>query len=438
MKKNLLFCLLFLATFSSSAQTELYFPPTQMDSSNWETIDPSELGWCQQQIDSLQQYLEHNNTRAFLLLKDGKIVLEQYYENHTSFLSWPWNSTGKTLTAFMTGLAQQNGFLDLSDPTSTYLGPGWTIATRAEEEKITIRDQLAMTSGLDDSVPDDFCTLKTCLQYQTDAGSRWAHHQAPALLLDKVIEDARGWDFTIYYSIELILPIGANGTGFSFDQYGNVTINGSARDLSRFGLLMLNEGNWDGNQLLRDSEFFKQMITPSQDFNKSYGYHWWLNGQESYQLPQSETIFPGNIFPDAPEDAFAAMGEGGQFLNVVPSQNLVWIRMGSAPDDNPGTAQFNNDIWKRINALDCNLVSVEETEQHLKAISVFPNPSNDRIHLQSTKSLEGTFRLFNQLGQLVKEGQLQPIIDVSELSSGIYYLSVSDGHATNTWKVAKE
>jgi CubicO group peptidase (beta-lactamase class C family) len=92
----------------------------------------------------------------------------------------------------MTGIAQQEGHLSISDTTSNYLGQGWTICTPQQEEKITIRHQLTMTSGLKDDVPDHYCTLDTCLIYQADAGARWAYHNGPYTLLDSVIEVATG------------------------------------------------------------------------------------------------------------------------------------------------------------------------------------------------------------------------------------------------------
>ena len=146
--KNLLICLTVLLLPATAATQSLYFPPNS--GNTWDTISPQSLGWCQPKIDSLYDFLELQNTKAFIVLKDGKIVLEQYFGTHTQNDPWYWASAGKTLTAFMTGIAQQEGFLSIDDTTSQYLGTGWTSCTQAQEEKITIRDQLSMTSGLND------------------------------------------------------------------------------------------------------------------------------------------------------------------------------------------------------------------------------------------------------------------------------------------------
>ena len=167
-----------------------YFPPTT--GTTWETVTPQSLGWCTDKTDSLYNYLESTNSKAFIVLKNGRIVLEKYFGTFTRDSSWYWASAGKTLTGFTVGIAQQEGFLKIQDTTSKYLGRGWTTAPLSKEDKITIRNQLTMTTGLDDGVADVSCTLPSCLQYKADAGTRWAYHNAPYTLLDKVIEAATG------------------------------------------------------------------------------------------------------------------------------------------------------------------------------------------------------------------------------------------------------
>ena len=189
MEKILVFSFFIFAAQFSFAQT-LYFPP--LTGSSWETLSPDSLGWCEDNIDSLYQYLEEKNTKAFLVLKNGRIVLEKYFGAFEQDSLWYWASAGKPATAVVVGIAQAEGLLDISDPTSDYLGEGWTAAPPEKEALITIRHQLTMTTGLDDSVADADCNLDTCLQYLANAGTRWAYHNAPYTLLDKVVEAATG------------------------------------------------------------------------------------------------------------------------------------------------------------------------------------------------------------------------------------------------------
>ena len=120
------------------AAQELYFPPTV--GNTWATTDPASLGWCTDQVPALYDFLEGSNSKAFIVLKDGRIVLEQYFGTFTQDSTWYWASAGKSLTAFLVGLAQQQGYLDIDEPSNTYLGEGWTSCTPAQEAAITIRD----------------------------------------------------------------------------------------------------------------------------------------------------------------------------------------------------------------------------------------------------------------------------------------------------------
>jgi len=187
--KNIFSIILFTASLNCFSQN-LYFPP--LVGNQWETLDPSELNWCADSLNSLIDYVGDNNSKAFIILKGGKIVVEEYYGTFTQDSLWYWASAGKSLTSFLVGIAQQQGLLSIDEPSSQYLGEGWTSCTTEQEAAITIKNQLSMNSGLDDGVQESACTLNTCLQYLADPGDRWSYHNAPYTLLDGVIENAAG------------------------------------------------------------------------------------------------------------------------------------------------------------------------------------------------------------------------------------------------------
>mgnify|MGYP003994305645 FL=1 len=103
-------------------------------------------------------------------------------------------------------MAQEEGYLEVTDTTSDYLGDGWTNCNLIQEEKITIWNQLTMTTGLDDNVSFD-CTNDTCLEYLSDPGIRWAYHNAPYTLLRPVIENATGQGINLYAYQKLLNPL---------------------------------------------------------------------------------------------------------------------------------------------------------------------------------------------------------------------------------------
>lgn len=332
-------------TPQNPADTSLYFPPLSGDT--WETKAVSTLGWDVNLLNDLDAYLQSKNTKSFIILKNGRIVKEKYFGTFTKDSVWYWASAGKTLTAFLTGIAQEEGILNINDKTSQYLGTGWTSASLANENMITVRHQLTMTTGLDDNVPDNDCTDPSCLIYKADAGSRWAYHNAAYTLLYKVVENASGQSYNSYFNTKIKSKTGMSGlwikTGYLNVYYSN------ARSMARFGLLVLNKGKWDQTLIMTDMNYFNNMVNTSQNINLSYGYLWWLNGKSSHMLPQTQFVFNGNLTPNAPADMFAALGKNDQKIYVIPSQKLVVIRMGeSAGNVQMALSSFDNELWGKL------------------------------------------------------------------------------------------
>lgn len=421
--KKIIVLLFFLQSYSGQTQS-LYFPP--LIGNTWDTLSPASLGWCEPQIDSLLDYLEAKNSKAFILLKDGKIVIEKYFGTFTIDSLWYWASAGKTLTGFTVGIAQQEGFLSIQDTTSDYLGTGWTVCPPLKEEKITIRNQLTMTSGLDDGVPDHYCTLDTCLQYLADAGTRWAYHNGPYTLLDSVIESATGQSLNSYFTQKVKNPTGMTGA-FISSGYNNVFFS-KPRSMARFGLLMLSQGNWNGNQILTDTNYFQQMVNSSQTLNPSYGYLTWLNGKSSFMVPGLQFNFPGSFSPNAPSDMIAALGKDGQIINIVPSQNLVYIRMGNAPGAGEVPITFNDTLWIKLNAVMCNTTSLTSI-YNKKVISIFPNPTSNVLHIKFSDQKNYQLKLLDVAGRILKvydNLNTETQISTNSLRNGIYLLQFTN------------
>ena len=329
----------------TTSTTTLYTPPN--NTTIWETVSPATLNWNETELNNLYTYLQQKNTKAFIVLKNGRIAAEKYFGTFTQESDWYWASAGKTMTAFLVGIAQSEGKLSLNDKTSQYLGTGWTMLPLLKENNITISHQLTMTTGLHDGLGDSDCTLPECLQYKGDAGARWAYHNAPYTLLEKVVEKATGATYNQYFREKIRDKIGMNGYWIK-NGYNNVYFS-NARSMARFGLLMLNKGKWSNADILTDSDYFNQQINTSQNFNPSYGYLTWLNGKKSYMLPQLQLNLDGPLIPAAPADTYAALGKNDQKIYVVPSQNLVVIRMGeSAGNSHLALSSFDNELWSKL------------------------------------------------------------------------------------------
>ncbi|MEO0507822.1 MAG: serine hydrolase [Bacteroidota bacterium] len=325
--------------------TNLYFPPA--NAPDWATVSASQLDWNTGEEDALRSFLDDNGTKAFMILKNGRIVLEWYFDEHTQNTSWYWASAGKTLTAFTVGIAQEQGFLDIDNPTSDYLGEAWTAIPANKEALITVKHQLTMTSGLNEGEFE--CYDPSCLTYVSDAGTRWAYHNGPYTLLQQVVANATEEDWQAYFNAQLRDKVGMDGFWFNTDP--NNIFFSTARSMARFGILNLNNGVWDGETILGDVTYRTAMKNSSQSLNPAYGYLWWLNGKDTFMAPGVLQSQNGNLVPNAPADLYAGLGKNDQKLYIVPSSGLVIVRMGEdSGADLLGPSSFDNDLWGRLSA----------------------------------------------------------------------------------------
>lgn len=323
-----------------------YFPP--IGTTDWETISLTELNWNDEAVQPLLDYLEAKGTESFLVLKDGRIVIESYFNDSDVLDNNAWNSAAKTLTAMTIGIAQEEGFLSLNDSSADYLGYGWSSLTPEQEDRITIRNHLTMTTGLDYTVANNFCTNVDCFTYLNEPEATWFYHQGSYTVLNDVLTNAVGQSSSLYFNQKIKDKIGMQG---AFVTVGfNKIYFSTARSMARFGILNLNQGIWDGTSILQNSNYFNAMTSTSQNLNPAYGYLYWLNGKSSYRIPASEEEFSGKLIPNAPDDLYAGLGANDQKLYIVPSQKLVVIRMGGDASQNTlGPSSFDDELWGLIN-----------------------------------------------------------------------------------------
>lgn len=322
-----------------------YFPP--LSGAGWETITPAALGWNTAALESALTWLGEQNSTAVVILWRGRIVAERYWNGWGPSTPGPNFSAGKVITGHLVGELAAEGAFALDDPVSDVVGAGWSRAAEPDESAITIRHLLRMASGLDDS-----------LYAATTRGETFYYNNPAYYQLFSVLQAASGqtvaqltrerlWD-RIGMSTAFWLPNTDTG------QPGFIHFS-SARDFARFGLLTLNGGVWNGTVIHPDSQFLRAARQPSGTTNLSYGYLWWLNGQSSHRLP-GPWLLPtrsGPLFPGAPNDLAAALGLDDKKLYVVPSLDLVVVRLGpraavSGAQSLAAISLFDTELWARL------------------------------------------------------------------------------------------
>jgi CubicO group peptidase (beta-lactamase class C family) len=421
---SIVFCSLYLGAQNNS----YYFPP--IASNEWKTVSPSSLDWQTDSIPSFLNWLETKNSKGIVVLHKGEIALEHYFGTFTRDSLWYWASAGKSLAAFMVGMAQEQGYLKITDKSSNYLGTGWTSCPIEKEDKITIWHQLTMTTGLETTGVDWDCTDLTCLKYRTDAGTRWFYHNAPYLLVHNVLEKATKTTINLYTYNQITKRIGMEGLWYEGVRYGK------ARDMARFGLLILNQGAWGSDTLLRDRDYFKSMVNSSQTLNPSYGYLWWLNGRTSYIQPGLGLSFSGEIVPHAPSDMIGAMGKNDQRIYVVPSMDLVVVRIGNAADDAVlALSGFDDGLWQRLMPILDGKLGIENKPMAAKFCR-YNKFSGEILFTSDYPVLKVMVRntrgqkLFEQVGYDLKS------IDASTYARGIYLCTIVTKAGIKTQQIA--
>jgi len=400
--------------FTNLHAQSVYFPP--LIGNQWDTISPNSLDWCEDSISSLYDFLEESNSKGFLVLKNGKIVLEKYFGTFTMDSAWYWASAGKTLTAFMIGQAQEKELLSIHSSSNEYLGNNWTSLTQEQEDSITVWHHLTMTTGLDYTVTDLNCKTPSCLTYLNKPGTTWFYHNAPYLLLQDVISNASGITFNQFTNQNLSIKTGMTGVWI------NGTFFSKPRSMARFGSLMLNKGIWNSDTLMKDTSYFNQMISTSQGENESYGYLWWLNGKSSFILPTLTTKIQGSLIPEAPSDMLCALGLNDQKLYVVPSLGLVVVRMGNPSGTvTLGPSSFDSQLWKRLMALSCENSSTNSINLPIQ-ITIHPNPNNGTFFIQCSEEIL-TINVLDNLGKIVWTGN-DKNVSIPNKNKGVYTICV--------------
>jgi CubicO group peptidase (beta-lactamase class C family) len=321
-----------------------YFPTLTGDI--WEQKTPESLGWDVNKLNEAFDFAATKNSYGLIILHNGKIVKEQYWNNWTKDTRYFIASAGKSVIGFLMGIAQQDGIVNINDKTSKYLGAGWTSLPTEKEDLITLKNNLSMNTGLDDGVADLNCEDPVCLTYKADAGKRWAYHNAPYRLLHKVLSNVSGITLQEYSKQKLFDKI-----GMSNSIWINSILWCTTRDAARFGSLILNKGVWNGTPLLSDLNYFNAMTNSSQDLNKAYGYLFWLNGKSSFMAPTLQTVFNSSLVPSAPNDMLLALGKDDKKIYMVPSLNVVVVRLGDASGATAlGPSSFDNEFWLKLKA----------------------------------------------------------------------------------------
>lgn len=279
-------------------------------------------------------------TAAVLVAYDNQLIAEKYASGiteDTRLLGW---SMSKSFTATLIGLLQDRGMLDVRDLAPV---PEWQGSDKAN---ITIEHMLHMASGIkyqeNSRGPDNdqSFTLHAMTKFAdflidrplvAEPGEQYNYSTAETMLLAGIAQDTLGGTMADTYhfvSENLFAPLGITDAVLEYDAGGypggGAYLMMKPRDWARLGLLYLNRGNWFGDQVL-SQDWVDYATTPSPA-NPEYGAQIWVNTDQQ-------------TWPLLPEDTFAFLGYQQQSVYVIPSKQLVVVRMGFSFEDGISQAE---------------------------------------------------------------------------------------------------
>jgi CubicO group peptidase (beta-lactamase class C family) len=245
-----------------------------------------------------------------------------------------WSMT-KSVTSMVVGRAVTLGLFDIDQPLAA-------LFPEADEAHgaLTPRHLLTMSSGLhvnwarDLSPMPDRVRDALALSFDFAPGTEWQYAQSPVTLLANAVERAVGQDFQAFAHEQLFAHLGIARDSWTWDRdraghtEGWAHLRMRAQDFARLGLLMLHRGTWDGTELIA-AGYVDQALTAT-DVNGAYGFLFWLNSGDSFVLPDVEGPDRGDgpLIASAPPDTFLMAGAGEQRTFVIPSRDMVIVRLG--------------------------------------------------------------------------------------------------------------
>ena len=285
--------------------------------------------------------IDTNNTHAFLVIQDGKLLYERYWDGYdTTTLSGSF-SAAKSIISLLIGIAVDEGKIkSLDEPVGNYVEHFKTNGL----DKVKIKDLLTMSSGTNYKESDknyfsmnaygyygdDLEYMVSMMERKEEPGVNWEYRSGDTQVLGLIVEKVFGENISKLVSERFMKPMGAQSDavwlldGNKKHEKAFCCFNGVARDYARFGQLVLQKGNWNGKQLVSE-KYIQEATTPATylkdptengnpvDF---YGYQYWMVDHNGVH-------------------AIAQNGLFGQYVYIIPAKNAVVVRLGETAVTKP-------------------------------------------------------------------------------------------------------
>jgi CubicO group peptidase (beta-lactamase class C family) len=303
---------------------------------------PYDSAYNQKQIpQEFMTIIDSNDTHAFLVIQDGKLLYEKYWDGYDSAKISGSFSAAKSIISLLIGIAIDEGKIkSVEEPAGNYLPHFKTNGL----DKVRIKDLLTMSSGTNYNEGDKSYFSMNAYGYYGDdeeymvnmmerkeaPGVYWQYRSGDTQVLGLIVEKVFGQSISALVSERFMKPMGANADalwlldGAEKHEKAFCCFNAVARDYAKFGQLVLNKGNWNGKQLVSE-KYIAEATTPATSLKDRtendqpvdfYGYQYWMVNHNGVH-------------------AIAQNGLFGQYVYIIPEKNAIVVRLGESKVTKP-------------------------------------------------------------------------------------------------------
>jgi CubicO group peptidase (beta-lactamase class C family) len=334
--------------------------PTYFPTDAFRTAKPADAGMDPQKLAAaLALTGDHNQTQAIVVLRHGYVVAETYASGFSADTQHESYSMAKSVTSALVGIAIEQKLLSGLDEHVCKYYPEWNCDDASDKRsRITLRHTMNIETGLqwqedwriDATGPNDAILAGAdMLDYVLakpgvdEPGSRQRYSTGDPSLISGVLQGATGMTALDFAKKVLFDPLGLTGVRWNADSKGRTTtyagLQATAREFAKFGFLYQNHGVWDGKQVV-PGDWIDSTTLAVDSCKDEYRYLWHVNppirlGPQDPSCPF--LACPPLSFANLPADAFFAEGVFGQFIFVVPSADLVVVRLAND--------SYGSDYW---------------------------------------------------------------------------------------------
>lgn len=331
----------------SNSSTALWPRGEAVATNNVQGVDYDALNKAINSIFDPSLNMDKIRTRAAVVIYKDTLIAEKYangFDKDTEILGWSMN---KSIVSALVGILVKDGKMSLTDD---HLYENWT----DERSTITLNDLLQMQSGL--AFEENYTAVSDVTKMlfmnedivkeiatnplDTTPGTKWYYSSGTTNLVAGLIrkEFPTHQAYLKFPHERLFSKIGMESMVLEIDESGNYIGSSygyaTPRDWAKFGLLYLNEGNWFGEQII-DTSWVNFTRQPATQSGGVYGGHFWHNHDHV-------------AFKDVPTDLYSCNGFEGQYVYIIPSKDLVVVRMGLSEGNEYDANQFLKQVIEAV------------------------------------------------------------------------------------------